>query len=32
MTELLEPLTLRSGATLKSRFVLSPLTNLRGSP
>ncbi|HYD72232.1 MAG TPA: NADH:flavin oxidoreductase [Candidatus Binatia bacterium] len=29
MTSLSEPLTLRSGDTLKNRFVLSPLTNLQ---
>lgn len=29
MTSLRDPLTLRSGATLKNRFILSPLTNLQ---
>jgi len=29
MTSLTDPLTLKSGATLKNRFVLSPLTNLQ---
>ena len=32
MTSLFDPLTLRSGAVLKSRFVLSPLTNLQSHP
>jgi 2,4-dienoyl-CoA reductase-like NADH-dependent reductase (Old Yellow Enzyme family) len=32
MAELADPLTLRSGATLKNRFVLSPLTNLQSHP
>ncbi|MGQ0531530.1 MAG: NADH:flavin oxidoreductase [Caulobacteraceae bacterium] len=32
MTSLTDPLTLRSGATLKHRFVLSPLTNLQSHP
>lgn len=32
MTSLTDPLTLRSGATLKNRFVLSPLTNLQSHP
>jgi 2,4-dienoyl-CoA reductase-like NADH-dependent reductase (Old Yellow Enzyme family) len=32
MTDLAAPLTLRSGAVLKNRFVLSPLTNLQSNP
>lgn len=32
MTQLSDPLTLRSGATLKNRFILSPLTNLQSHP
>jgi 2,4-dienoyl-CoA reductase-like NADH-dependent reductase (Old Yellow Enzyme family) len=32
MTHLTDQLTLRSGATLKNRFVLSPLTNLQSHP
>lgn len=32
MTQLTDPLTLRSGATLKNRFVLAPLTNLQSHP
>jgi 2,4-dienoyl-CoA reductase-like NADH-dependent reductase (Old Yellow Enzyme family) len=32
MTNLSDPLPLRSGATLKNRFVLSPLTNLQSHP
>ncbi|MEZ5957385.1 MAG: NADH:flavin oxidoreductase [Hyphomonadaceae bacterium] len=32
MTALTDPLNLRSGATLKNRFVLSPLTNLQSNP
>lgn len=32
MTSLTDPLKLRSGATLKNRFVLSPLTNLQSNP
>jgi 2,4-dienoyl-CoA reductase-like NADH-dependent reductase (Old Yellow Enzyme family) len=32
MKDLADPLTLRSGAKLKSRFVLSPLTNLQSHP
>ena len=32
MTSLTDPLSLRSGATLKNRFVLSPLTNLQSHP
>lgn len=32
MTALFDPLPLRSGATLKSRFILSPLTNLQSHP
>jgi len=32
MTKLTDPLSLRSGATLKNRFVLSPLTNLQSHP
>jgi 2,4-dienoyl-CoA reductase-like NADH-dependent reductase (Old Yellow Enzyme family) len=32
MTSLHDPLKLRSGATLKNRFVLSPLTNLQSHP
>jgi 2,4-dienoyl-CoA reductase-like NADH-dependent reductase (Old Yellow Enzyme family) len=32
MTSLTDPLSLRSGATLKNRFVLSPLTNLQSAP
>jgi 2,4-dienoyl-CoA reductase-like NADH-dependent reductase (Old Yellow Enzyme family) len=32
MTTLTDPLTLRSGATFKNRFVLSPLTNLQSHP
>jgi 2,4-dienoyl-CoA reductase-like NADH-dependent reductase (Old Yellow Enzyme family) len=32
MTQLTDPLTLRSGATFKNRFVLSPLTNLQSNP
>lgn len=32
MTQPTDPLTLRSGATLKNRFVLSPLTNLQSHP
>ncbi|HET9230536.1 MAG TPA: NADH:flavin oxidoreductase [Vitreimonas sp.] len=32
MTDLSNPLTLRSGAVLKNRFVLSPLTNLQSHP
>ena len=32
MTSLTDPLPLRSGATLKNRFVLSPLTNLQSHP
>ena len=32
MTQLSDPLKFRSGATLKNRFVLSPLTNLQSNP
>jgi 2,4-dienoyl-CoA reductase-like NADH-dependent reductase (Old Yellow Enzyme family) len=32
MTDLFHPLPLRSGAVLKNRFVLSPLTNLQSDP
>ena len=32
MTALTDPLTLRSGATLNNRFILSPLTNLQSHP
>jgi 2,4-dienoyl-CoA reductase-like NADH-dependent reductase (Old Yellow Enzyme family) len=32
MTTLFSPLSLRSGATLKNRFVLAPLTNLQSAP
>lgn len=32
MTSLSDPLRFKSGATLKSRFVLSPLTNLQSAP
>lgn len=32
MAQLTDPLTLRSGATLKNRFILSPLTNLQSHP
>lgn len=32
MTQLTDPLTLRSGAALKNRFVLAPLTNLQSHP
>lgn len=32
MTSLTDPLPLRSGAVLKNRFVLSPLTNLQSNP
>lgn len=32
MTSLFSPLHLRSGATLKNRFVLAPLTNLQSAP
>ncbi len=32
MPSLFDPLTFKSGATLKSRFVLSPLTNLQSHP
>jgi len=32
MTQLTDPLKFRSGATLKNRFVLSPLTNLQSNP
>jgi 2,4-dienoyl-CoA reductase-like NADH-dependent reductase (Old Yellow Enzyme family) len=32
MTSLFSPLSLRSGATLKNRFVLAPLTNLQSAP
>ena len=32
MASLFDPLPLKSGATLKSRFVLSPLTNLQSHP
>lgn len=32
MTALFDPLTLKSGATLKNRFVLAPLTNLQSNP
>jgi 2,4-dienoyl-CoA reductase-like NADH-dependent reductase (Old Yellow Enzyme family) len=32
MAQLSDPLPLRSGATLKSRFILSPLTNLQSHP
>ncbi|MGH6950574.1 MAG: NADH:flavin oxidoreductase [Vitreimonas sp.] len=32
MPNLFDPLPLRSGATLKNRFVLSPLTNLQSHP
>lgn len=32
MTSLFDPLPLRSGAVLKNRFVLSPLTNLQSHP
>jgi 2,4-dienoyl-CoA reductase-like NADH-dependent reductase (Old Yellow Enzyme family) len=32
MTSLTDPLKLISGATLKNRFVLSPLTNLQSNP
>jgi 2,4-dienoyl-CoA reductase-like NADH-dependent reductase (Old Yellow Enzyme family) len=32
MAQLTDPLTLRSGATFKNRYVLSPLTNLQSHP
>jgi 2,4-dienoyl-CoA reductase-like NADH-dependent reductase (Old Yellow Enzyme family) len=32
MTSLFDPLTLRSGAALKNRFVLAPLTNTQSNP
>ena len=32
MTSLSDPITLRSGAILKNRFVLAPLTNLQSHP
>jgi len=32
MTQLTDPLTFRSGATLKNRFILSPLTNSQSYP
>lgn len=32
MNKFTDPLSLRSGATLKNRFVLSPLTNLQSHP
>ncbi len=32
MAQLTDPLTLRSGATFKNRFVLSPLTNTQSHP
>src|SRR5215510_15351774 len=32
MTALTDPLPLRSGATFKNRYVLSPLTNLQSHP
>lgn len=32
MTKLTDPLKLRSGATLKNRFVLAPLTNIQSHP
>lgn len=32
MAQLSDPLTLRSGAVLKNRFVLAPLTNLQSHP
>ncbi len=32
MTQLFEPITLPSGAVLKNRFVLAPLTNLQSHP
>lgn len=32
MTQLTDPLKLRSGATLKNRFVLAPLTNIQSHP
>lgn len=32
MTSLFDPLSLRSGAALKNRFVLAPLTNLQSHP
>jgi 2,4-dienoyl-CoA reductase-like NADH-dependent reductase (Old Yellow Enzyme family) len=32
MTSLFSPLSFRSGATLKNRFVLAPLTNLQSAP
>jgi 2,4-dienoyl-CoA reductase-like NADH-dependent reductase (Old Yellow Enzyme family) len=32
MSSLSDPLTFKSGATLKNRFVLSPLTNLQSHP
>lgn len=32
MTQLTDPIKFRSGATLKNRFVLSPLTNLQSHP
>lgn len=32
MAQLSDPLPLRSGATLKNRFVLAPLTNLQSAP
>lgn len=32
MTSLFDPLTFKSGATLKNRFVLAPLTNLQSNP
>jgi 2,4-dienoyl-CoA reductase-like NADH-dependent reductase (Old Yellow Enzyme family) len=32
MTDLFDPLSLRSGALLKNRFALSPLTNLQSHP
>jgi 2,4-dienoyl-CoA reductase-like NADH-dependent reductase (Old Yellow Enzyme family) len=32
MNSLIDPLTFRCGATLKNRFILSPLTNLQSHP
>jgi 2,4-dienoyl-CoA reductase-like NADH-dependent reductase (Old Yellow Enzyme family) len=32
VTQLSDPLSLKSGATLKNRFVLAPLTNLQSAP
>jgi 2,4-dienoyl-CoA reductase-like NADH-dependent reductase (Old Yellow Enzyme family) len=32
MTQLADPLPLASGAVLKNRFVLAPLTNLQSHP